>query len=46
MPHGQKGFICQECGSKIPKTSKKCRKCGSYDIDLSRSTVKGELNVH
>ena len=24
-------FVCMECGSKIPKTS---RKCGSYDIDL------------
>ena len=31
----EKQFSCQECGTKIPKSSKKCRKCGSEDIDLS-----------
>ena len=25
---------CMECGALIPKKSRKCRKCGSYDIDI------------
>jgi len=28
-------FRCQECGTKIPKGSRSCRKCGSEDIDLA-----------
>ncbi len=28
-------FKCQECGNIIPKRSHRCRKCGSYDIDLA-----------
>ena len=27
-------FRCQECGTKVPKGGRKCRKCGSEDIDL------------
>lgn len=28
-------FRCQECGTKVPKGGRKCRKCGSEDIDLA-----------
>jgi len=32
------GFACMECGAKIrgtPTSNTKCKKCGSYDIDLA-----------
>jgi len=35
-------FRCQECGAKVPKGSRKCRKCGSEDIDI---TYKVEDNM-
>ena len=30
------GFTCQECGKKLPATARKCSKCGSTDLDVSK----------
>lgn len=40
---GRYNWQCQECGSKSTKLMRKCRKCGSEDIDLFTESSDAEI---